>query len=133
MIVTIKRNKKQKIIKFVISFIVILVMCISYYFYMKDEYSDMHKENQQVQKINYDPEMIQNILLSEVKKVVDLIGQIYVKHIKMSGNKIIIVCQSGTNLDALKVRYGKAISVRDASNQLIVTIDANYIIRNVLK
>lgn len=139
MIVTVKRNKKQKIIK-IVSIIVTILMFFLYYQYMKNEYNIEQKKEleqkkakklQEERKIN-EKKRYEKIILKEIEKVVDLIGQENVQHVKIVENKILIICDLKTNLDALMVRYGTMSLVKKTLNEIIIILDINYIIESKL-
>lgn len=139
MIVTVKRNRKQKIIK-ILSLIVVIAMFVGYYYHMSNEYAQKEKielEQKQAQKKQEDEKEImkrnfERAILSEIEKAVDLIGQENVRHVKLIDNKVIIICEPETNLDAINVRYGAMALTKKTLNELIIAIDINYIIESKL-
>lgn len=139
MIVTVKRNRKQKIIK-ILSLIIVIAMFVGYYYHMSNEYAQKEKielEQKQAQKKQEDEKEImkrnfERAILSEIEKAVDLIGQENVRHVKLIDNKVIIICEPETNLDAINVRYGAMALTKKTLNELIIAIDINYIIESKL-
>lgn len=137
MIVAVKRNRKQKIIKF-FSIIFLLLMFGSYYLYMSNEYEQKQKielEQKQAQKLmeekkEEEKKFFERTILKEIEKTVDLLGQEHIKHIKIVENKILIVCELQTNLEPLTVRYGATALVKRTLNELIIAIDIDYIIKS---
>ena len=48
----------------------------------------------------------QRIILIEVEKVVDIIGQNNINDIKIVKNKVVYILNPNTNIDAITIRYG---------------------------
>ena len=139
MIVAVKRNKKQKLIK-IISLLVVVGMFAGYYFYMSNEFAQQEKQKQELQKakkIQLDKKKkakknAERALILEIEKAVDLIGQEYINHVKIIENKVVIICEPKTNLDALTVRYGTMALIKNTLNEIIIAIDVNYILESRL-
>ena len=139
MIVAVKRNKKQKFIKF-ISLLVLVAMFAGYYLYMSKEFEQKQKIEQETlkaEKIRVEEEKkykknLEMAILTEIEKAVDLIGQKYIQHVKIIENKVVIICSANTNLDALKVRYGTMALIKKTLNEIIIAIDIEYIVESRL-
>ena len=139
MIVAVKRNKKQKIIKF-ISLAVLVAMFSGYYFYMGKEFEEKQRlelETKKAQKLEEQKnkkykKSLEKAILTEIEKAVDLIGQKYIQHVKIIENKVVIICEPKTNLDALKVRYGTKALIKNTLNEIIIAIDVKYIVKSRL-
>jgi hypothetical protein len=139
MIVAVKRNKKQKFIKF-ISLAVLVAMFASYYFYMSKEFEEKQRielETKKAEKLKTAKKKkykknLERAILTEIEKAVDLIGQKYIQHVKIIENKVVIICEPKTNLDALKVRYGAMALIKNTLNEIIIAIDVKYIVKSRL-
>ena len=139
MIVAVKRNKKQKIVKF-ISLLVLISMFGGYYYYTGkafDEQQQIELENKKAQEIEEDKQEkikkdVEKAILVEIEKAVDLIGQENVKHVKIIENKVVLVCELNTNLDALMVRYGVMAFVKKTLNEVIIAVDIDFILKSKL-
>ena len=139
MIVAVKRNKKQKFIKF-ISLLVLVAMFAGYYLYMSKEFEQKQKIEQETlkaEKIKLKEEKkykknLEMAILTEIEKAVDLIGQKHIQHVKIIENKVVIICSVNTNLDALKVRYGTMALIKKTLNEIIIAIDIEYIVESRL-
>ena len=82
-----------------------------YYYHMNKTFEEKQnwisrKQAKNKKKKKKKQKRCRKAILSELKKAVDLIGQEHIKHVKLIENKIVIVCEPDTNLDALIVRYG---------------------------
>uniref|UniRef100_UPI0040488509 hypothetical protein n=1 Tax=Aliarcobacter sp. TaxID=2321116 RepID=UPI0040488509 len=139
MIVAVKRNKKQKLIKF-ISLLVLVGMFGGYYFYMSKSYEEQQQkefEAKQAMKLQKEKKEkvkkdLEKAILVEVEKAVDLVGQEHIRHVKLIENKIVIVCEPNTNLEALMVRYGVVALVKRTLNEIIIAVDIDYILKSRL-
>ncbi|MDY3200415.1 MAG: hypothetical protein RBQ84_05625 [Arcobacter sp.] len=137
MIVAVKRNRKQKFIK-LISLVVLIAMFGGYYYYMNKTFEEKQKQElQEKQALKIEEEKkekakknLERAILSEVEKAVDLVGQEHIKHVKLIENKVVIVCEPDTNLDALIVRYGVMALIKRTLTEVIVAVDINFILKS---
>ncbi|MDD3007669.1 MAG: hypothetical protein RBR70_02670 [Arcobacter sp.] len=139
MIVAVKRNRKSKFIKF-ISLVVLIAMFGGYYYHMNKTFEEKQKielAEKQAQKIEEEKKEkakkdVERAILLEVEKAVDLVGQEHIKHVKLIENKIVIVCEPDTNLDALIVRYGVMALIKRTLNEIVIAVDVNFILKSKL-
>ncbi|UTJ06261.1 hypothetical protein [Arcobacter roscoffensis] len=139
MIVAVKRNKKQKLIKF-LSLVVVILMFAGYYWHMSNEMQKQQEAELQAkqaalqeQKAKDDEKKkVEGIIVSEVQKAVELIGQENVRHVKIIENRLILICELNTNLEPLMVRYGTMALVKNTLNEIIIAIDVQYILKSKL-
>ena len=139
MIVAVKRNKKQKIVKF-ISLLVFGCILGSYYYYTSKTFAEQQqveledKKAQNLEEENQEKTKkdIERAILVEVEKAVDLVGQENIKYVKIVENKVVIVCEVNTNLDALLVRYGVMAFVKKTLNEIIIAVDIDFILKSRL-
>ncbi|MFA9373479.1 hypothetical protein [Poseidonibacter sp.] len=137
MIVSVKRNRKQKIIK-IASLVAVVIMFIAYYFHMENEFKLQQEKELQLkkaEKLKIETKLkkkkeLERTLLSEIEKTVDLIGQKYINHIKIVEDKIVIICEPNTNLEALMIRYGSMALVKESLKETIIAIDLKYIVES---
>ena len=134
MIVAVKRNRKQKIIRFA-SLAFVAIMLVGYYFHMSSQMAEQERIEMETkkaaklkeEKIKETKKNFERAVLSEIEKAVDLVGQENVQHVKIIENKLVIICELKTNLDALMVRYGTLALIKNTLNEIIVAIDLKYI------
>lgn len=139
MIVAVKRNRKQKLIK-LLSLIALIVMFGGYYYHMNKTYEEKQKielEEKLAKKAEEDKKEnakkeVEKAIISEVEKAVDLVGQEHIRHVKLIENKIVIVCEPNTNLDALIVRYGVMALIKRTLNEVVIAVDVNFILKSKL-
>lgn len=139
MIVAVKRNRKQKIIK-LLSLVVVVAMFVAYYWHMSVQFQEQQKAEMEAKKAEKiaqetkkkNKKKLETAILSEVEKAVDLIGQENVRHVKIIENKLVMICEPKTNLDALMVRYGTMALIKNTLNEIIIAIDVKYIVESKL-
>jgi len=139
MIVAVKRNRKQKIIKF-ISLAVVVGIFAWYYNHMSTQFAQEEKqkaEAMQAKKLELDQKKknkkrLEKAILTEIEKAVDLIGQEYIRNVQIIQNKVVIICEPKTNLEALAVRYGTMALVKKTLNEIIIAIDIKFIVESRL-
>lgn len=139
MIVAVKRNKNLKAIKIVILsiFMAILLFFIYSNYKINQEEIKLANEEQEVIKIeankkDQDKLDIEKAILSEVEKAVELVGQEHIRTIKIIDNKIVIVCEPNSNLEALFVRYGAMAMIKKTLNETVIAVDINFILKSRL-
>ena len=134
MIVAVKTNNKKKMLIKVITFIALILMFISYYFYMSEEFAKEEKVDNakevQVNDKNEKNKKLERIVYREIETAVDLIGQRNVIDLKIISNKALIIVDLGTNLDALNVRYGSTALIKKDIKDIKIAIDLKYIIES---
>jgi hypothetical protein len=139
MIVAVKRNKKQKMLK-IISLLVLVCMFGGYYYYTGKNFEEQQKkelENKQALKLEEDKKEnekkdMERAILVEVEKAVDLVGQEHIRHVKIIENKVVLICEPNTNLDALMVRYGVMAFVKKTLNEIVIAVDIDFILKSKL-
>ena len=142
MIVAVKRNKSQKILKIII--VVLLVSGGAYYY---NDYIETARINAEKQKLEEEQKRVlkakeeeqekmkqeaQREILAEVEKAVNLIGQEYVRDVKLIKNKVVFVCEPDTNIDALVVRYGAMALIKKTFDEVVIVVDIDFILKNKL-
>ncbi|MFW3371562.1 hypothetical protein ACN9J5_01975 [Aliarcobacter butzleri] len=142
MIVAVKRNKSQKILKIII--VVLLVSGGAYYY---NDYVETVRINAEKQKLEEEQKRVlkakeeeqekikqeaQREILAEVEKAVNLIGQEYVRDVKLIKNKVVFVCEPDTNIDALVVRYGAMALIKKTFDEIVIVVDIDFILKNKL-
>lgn len=113
-------------------------MFLGYYFYMSSQYEEKQRvelENKKALELKEEKDAaikrnFEKALLAEIEKAVDLIGQENVKHVKIVDDKVVIICELNTNLEALTVRYGTMALTKKTLNEIIIAIDMNYILES---
>ena len=139
MIVTIKKSRKNKVIK-LLSILFVIGMFVAYYFYQSNKFQEQElqaKKELEAQKIlqeqNDKNAQIEKYIILEIEKAVDLVGQENVTYVKIIENKAIIVCKRDVNLEALMVRYGTLALIKQTLNETIVALDLVQIANGLIK
>mgnify|MGYP005840219089 CR=1 FL=1 len=137
MIVAVKRNKKQKLIK-LISLVAVILMFGGYYWHMSNEFEEQQKqqlESKQAalakqERLKEEKVKTQQTIMNEIKKAVALVGQENVRHVKIIENKLILICELETNIEPLMVRYGTMALTKKTLNEIIVAVDIEYVLES---
>jgi len=135
MIVTVKNSGPRNYMMKIISVVALVTMFTAYYFHMSSEFSSSSESsNSSPQNIDEmkkeDSKLVEKLIFREVETAVDLVGQQYIQDVKIVKNKILLVCDTNTNLDALKVRYGTLALIKNDLNNIKIVIDIKYIIES---
>lgn len=137
MIVAVKTNSKKKSLIRIISFVAVILMFIAYFFYMSNEFTTNQKQtdDKKIELINKNAKLekskkLERIIYREIETAVDLIDQRNIIKVKIVSNKALIVVDTDTNLDALKVRYGSMALIKKDIKDTKIAIDLKYIIES---
>lgn len=139
MIVAVKTSSKKRFLIKLTSAIVVVAMFIAYYNHMSNEFAMQEKKEkeEQLKAIEIDNKMamqkkLERIVYREAETAVDLIGQRNIQDVKIVSDKVLIVADVGTNLDALKVRYGSTALIKKDLKDVKIAIDLKYVIQSRL-
>ena len=139
MIVAVKTNTKKRFFIKVISTVVVVIMFIAYYNHMSNEFAMQAKKEKEekLKAIEIDnkkamQKKLERIVYREAETAVDLIGQRNIQDVKIVSNKVLIVADVGTNLEALKVRYGSTALIKKDLKDVKIAIDLKYVIESKL-
>lgn len=136
MIVAVKKNNNQKYIILAIAiFVLLLIFVLFKSFEAGNQSSSEGLEDRKVIKVDAnekqnEAKILEKAIISEVEKVVDLVGQEFIRTIKVIDNKIVIVCEKDAILEALFVRYGAMAMVKKTLNETVLAVDLNYILKS---
>lgn len=121
----------------VISVIAVIAMFVAYYSHMSDKFAQEEKQKELVQlenskkiKEQQRKAKLEKLIYREVESAVDLVGQLNVRNVKIVSNRILIVCDPDTNIDALVVRYGTLALVKRTIDDIKIAIDLEYIVES---
>ena len=95
----------------------------------EDEKVAIHIEQEKKEKEKLDA---QRIILIEVEKVVDLIGQNNINDIKIVKNKVVYILNPNTNIDAINIRYGAMALIKKSFKEIVVVVDLEHILKGKL-
>lgn len=136
MIVAVKKNNNQKYIILAIAiFVLLLIFVLFKSFEAGNQSSSEGLEDREIIKVDAnekqnEAKILEKAIISEVEKVVDLVGQEFIRTIKVIDNKIVIVCEKDAILEALFVRYGAMAMVKKTLNETVLAVDLNYILKS---
>ncbi|RXJ87687.1 hypothetical protein [Arcobacter sp. CECT 8985] len=137
MIIAVKRTSKKRLIIKIISIFAVIAMFVAYYSHMSDKFTQDAKK-EKLEKMSQSKSQlekkrkseIEKIIYREVESAVDLVGQLNVRNVKIIGNRIVIVCDPDTNIDALVVRYGTMALVKRTIDDIKIAIDLKYVVES---
>lgn len=140
MIVAVKRNKKGHLLK-ILSLIVVIGISAAYYVHLEKKHQEELKKELEVkqalkvqeekkEKKDREKKELETVILSEIEKAVNLIGQENVRNVKIIEEKVIMICEPNTNLEALIVRYGAIAFTKKTLNETVVAIDLNFLLKS---
>ena len=135
MIVAVKRKDYKKVIIKAISLLSVVAMFTVYYFYMSEEYGSeaklkVEKEESIITLKNKKTKTIEKIIYREAETAVDLIGQSNVQEIKIVGKRLLLICDTNTDLEPLMVRYGVMALVKNNVNDVMIAISLDFIVES---
>lgn len=137
MIVAVKTSSKKRFFIKIASAIVVVGMFIAYYNHMSNEFAMQQKKEQEkkLKAIEIDnkkakQKKLERAVYKEAETAVDLIGQRNIQDVKIVSNKVLIVADVGTNLDALKVRYGSTALIKKDLKDVKIAIDLKYVLES---
>lgn len=137
MIVAVKKNKNYKLLKIIL--LVASIFMLILFLYNKNEERNELKKSELVKKEILTIEAnkkedtkkdMERAILAEVEKAVDLVGQEHIRTIKIIDNKIVIVCETDANLEALFVRYGAMALIKKTLSETVIAVDINFILKS---
>lgn len=142
MILAVKRPKKKYLLK-IISLLIIIGIAAMYYNDLNKKHEAQIKrdleakqllkiQEEKKEKKEKEKKEAEAAIITEIEKVIDLVGQEYVTNAKIIEDKLIIICQPETNLDALIVRYGAMALIKRTTNEIVIAIDINFILKSRL-
>jgi len=135
MIVAVKRKDYKKIIIKAISLLSVVAMFTAYYFYMSEEYGESSKpkvkiKDKKITARQKKAKIIEKIIYREAETAVDLIGQENIQEIKIVGKRLLLVCDTNTDLEPLMVRYGVMALVKNNVNDVKIAISLDFIVES---
>ena len=140
MIVVVKRNKKGYLIK-ILSLLILIGISAAYYVHLEKKHQEEIKkeleakqalqlQEEKREKKEKEKKEIETVLLSEIEKAVDLLGQENIRNVKIIEDKVIIICEPATNLEPLIVRYGAMAFIKKTLNEIVIAIDLNFLLKS---
>lgn len=140
MIVAVKRNKKGYLIK-IVSLLILIGISAAYYVHLEKKHQEEIKkeleakqalqlQEEKREKKEKEKKEIETVLLSEIEKAVDLLGQENIRNVKIIEDKVIIICEPATNLEPLIVRYGAMAFIKKTLNEVVIAIDLNFLLKS---
>ncbi len=136
MIVIIKaRNPRNMIVK-TLSTLSLMVMFYFYYGHMSDKFAEQNQQlvtklevKKDTKKANFSKKL-EDIIYKEALIVVDLLDQKKVQSVQIKKQKLLIVCDFNTNIEAVMIRYGVKALIKNTSKDIKIALDLKTIVES---
>lgn len=138
-----KRDKKNKNFKIII--VIALILGIFFLLFKVGQSISLKNEQEKIElsekialdleneKKEQDRENAQRVILVEIEKVVELIGQKNIENIQIIENKVVYTLKPNTNIDAITIRYGAIALIKRSFKEIVIVVDLEYILKDKLK
>ena len=136
MIVVIKgRNPRNMIVK-TLSTLSLIVMFYLYYGHMSDKFATQNQQlvtklevKKDTKKANH-KKKLEDLIYKEALIVVDLLDQKQVQSVQIKKEKLLIICDFNTNIEAVMIRYGVKALIKNTSKNIKIALDLKIIVEN---
>ena len=138
-----KKNKNLNYIKIALIVLSALLVVVFIYNFQENQKKKIAlqkaKEQQELalklekQREQREIENAKRVILIEVEKVVELIGQENINNLEILKNKVVYILKPDTNIDAIMVRYGAQALIKRNFNEIVVVVDIEHILRSRLR
>lgn len=138
MIIRVKENTYKTWIRKGITYGILVVMFTLYYFHMSSEFQEMNQnltqelaqKNEILNKKEDVNKKVEKIIYKEAEKCVELLGQEKIRSVEIVKNKLNIVCDYNTNVEAIFIRYGVMALVKSTPEDIKISIDLKFIVES---
>ena len=144
MVIVVKQNDPKKLLKVAGSLVVVAGMFVWYYFHMQDVYEEQELARLAQEQAKISPRnikhskkrnlsrsaMLENKIYKEAQVIAGLIGQEYIQDMRISKDKLLIICDSNIPLEAIEIRYGAVALMKKSKQNIKIAIDLGYIIKS---
>jgi hypothetical protein len=136
MIVIIKSKNNRQIIIKALSMLSLVIMFYLYYNHMATKFRNLDKQctkkikkENSVQQIDISVKL-ERIIYDEAVTIVNLLEQKNIKTIKIVKNKLLIICNYGTDIESVRIRYGSRALIKHTTTSVKLALDLGTIIEN---
>jgi len=119
-------------------------MFVWYYFHMQDVYEEQELARLTQEQARISPRdakhskkrnlsrsaRLENKIYKEAQVIAGLIGQEYIQDMRISKDKLLIICDSNIPLEAIEIRYGAVALMKKSKQNIKIAIDLGYIIKS---
>jgi hypothetical protein len=144
MVVVVKQKDSKKFLKVTVSLVVVAGIFVWYYFHMQDVYKEQELARLAQEQANLSPQnakyskkrnlsrsaKLENKIYREAQVIAGLVGQEYIQDMRISKDKLLIVCDSNVPLEAVEIRYGAIALMKKSKQNIKIAIDLGYIIKS---
>jgi hypothetical protein len=136
MILVVKSKSYKPLLIKVFSYVGLIVMFAFYYNHMSTKFTNTNKDLVKKLDIKSDNKKyklsrtLEKLIFKEAETVVELLSQSNIQSIKIVKEKLFIVCDYDTNIEALLVRYGVNAMIRQSAKDIKIAIDLKFIVES---
>ncbi len=138
MIIIVKNQNKKRILIKSISVISLLAMFWLYYQHMSSKFQEQNallttelEIKKEIEKQTTSKSVkLEKTIYKEAVVVVNLIGQKYVRSVKIVKDKLLIVCDFGTNIEPVLIRYGANAMLKSTDTDIKLALDLKTIVES---
>jgi len=138
MIIIVKNQNKKRILIKSISVISLLAMFWLYYQHMSSKFQEQNallttelEIKKEIEKQTTSKSVkLEKTIYKEAVVVVNLIGQKYIRSVKIVKDKLLIVCDFGTNIEPVLIRYGVNAMLKSTDTDIKLALDLKTIVES---
>jgi len=138
MVLIVKGKNYKSIIRKTLSVFALIFMFSFYYLHMsnkfKEENTKLENALEVKNKLLLDKKNINRkvsrIIYNEAEEIVLLLGQEKIQSIKIIKDKLVLVCDWDTNIEALFIRYGVLALVKSTTQNIKIAIELKFIVES---
>ncbi|HFU76768.1 MAG TPA: hypothetical protein ENK66_11035 [Arcobacter sp.] len=138
MILVVKERTYKTYLRKSVMYVLLVAMFGIYYNHMSSKFQEMNNKLETElaektsiikNKVNI-TQKVEKIIYKEAEKCVELLGQEKVKSVKIENNRLIIVCDYNTEVEALFIRYGIMALVKSTPEDIRISVDIKFIVES---
>ena len=138
MVLIVKGKNYKSIIRKTLSVFALIFMFSFYYLHMSNKFKEENKKLENAlevkNKLLLDKKNINRkvsrIIYNEAEEIVLLLGQEKIQSVKIIKDKLVLVCDWDTNIEALFIRYGVLALVKSTTQNIKIAIELKFIVES---
>ena len=136
MIILIKGNSYRQLAVKGLAILSLFGMFYLYYGHMSDKFKEQNQQLQQKlvkqAKVKKQDKSIQfeKTIYKEAVIIVDLLEQRHIQSVKVTKDRLLIICDYNTDIEPVLIRYGVKALIKNTSKNIKIAIDLKTIVEN---
>ena len=138
MIIIVQNQNRKRIIVKTISVIFLFAMFGFYYQHMSSKFqeennkltAELEIKKEIEKKVNSKSTKLEKLIYDEALLITKLINQKNIQSIKIVKDKLLIVCDFGTNIEPVMIRYGASAMLKSTDVDIKLALDISTIVEN---